>query len=120
MQQQRREIAMVIALQAFLECDDNEEKALELIDSMVDNFKPTNDIDNAYNTVYDARKNDHDVFEEANLILVNRGEDKIGFDETIDDVILRLARWIISEKAVNHYIQLGRNIERIVINEEED
>jgi len=38
------------------------------------------DIDNAYQTVYDARKNDHDVFEEANLILVNRGEDKISFD----------------------------------------
>ena len=56
MQQQRREIAMVIALQAFLECDDDEEKALELIDSMVDNFKPTNDVDNAYNTVYDAMR----------------------------------------------------------------
>ena len=108
-----REIAMVIALQAFLECDNDEEKALELIDSMVDNFNLTNDVDNAYNTVYDARKNDPDIFEEANLILVNRGEDKINFDETIDDVILRLARWIISEKATSHYIQLGRNIEYI-------
>ena len=108
-----REIAMVIALQAFLECDNDEEKALELIDSMVDNLDLMTDIDRAYQTVYDARKNDHDVFEEANLILVNRGEDKIGFDETIEDVILWLARWIISEKAVNHYIQLGRNIERI-------
>ena len=108
-----RETAMSIALNAFLECGDYEDKALELIDFMVDNCNFLKDIDNAYNTVYDARKNDHDVFEEANLILVNRGEDKIGFDETIEDVILRLARWIISEKAVNHYIQLGRNIERI-------
>ena len=96
-----REIAMVIALQAFLECDNDEEKALELIDSMVDNLNLVDDIDNAYQTVYDARKNDHDVFEEANLILVNRGEDKISFDETIDDVINRLARLIIREKAID-------------------
>ncbi len=113
MQQQRREIAMVIALQVFLECDDDEEKALELIDSMVDNLNLVDDIDNAYQTVYDARKNDPDIFEEANLILVNRGEDKINFDETIDDVILRLARWIISEKVIDHYIQLERNVECI-------
>jgi len=64
------------------------------------------DIDKAYETVWDARKNDYDVFEEANLILVEEGGYKISFDEDIDDVIQRLARLIIREKAVDYYIQL--------------
>lgn len=105
---------MRIAEDVYAEHYNDDDIAINLIDFMVDKHNDEKfDVDEAYNTVLNARKNDHDVFEEANLILVNRGEDKISFDETIDDVILRLARWIISEKATNHYIQLGRNVERI-------
>jgi len=43
---------------------------------------------------------------ETVLVLVNEHEDSIGFDETIDDVIARLAYWIVREKALDYYIQL--------------
>ena len=62
--------------------------------------------DVAWETVYDARNTDYPVYDEANLVLVNEHEDSIGFDETIDDVIARLAYWIVWNKALDYYIQL--------------
>ena len=91
-----RDTAMRLAKEALsLYGDDDarvikyiEEKTKETVEAM-----PYSDV--AWETVYDARNTDYPVYDEANLVLVNEHEDSIGFDETIDDVILRLARWII-------------------------
>lgn len=110
-----KEIAMRIAEDVYAECGNDEEKVLKLIDFISDNCnKVMIDIDKAYETVWDARKNNYDIFEEANLLLVEVGGYKISFDEDIDDVIQRLARLIIREKAVDYYIQLEEEVkERI-------
>jgi hypothetical protein len=108
-----RKTAIEIALTVFLECGNDEEKALKLIDFMANDYDRnvlTTDIDNAYNIVYNARKSNYNIFEEANMILVEEGGDKIGPDETIDDVISRLARLIVREKAIDYYIELEQDI----------
>lgn len=108
-----RKTAIEIALTVFLECGNDEEKALKLIDFMANDYDRnimTTDIDNAYNIVYNARKSNYNIFEEANMILTEKGEDKIGPDETVDDVINRLARLIIREKAIDYYIELSEDI----------
>jgi len=108
-----RKTAIEIALTVFLECGNDEEKALKLIDFMANDYDRnvlTTDIDNAYNIVYNARKSNYNIFEEANMILVEEGGDKIGPDETIDDVISRLARLIVREKAIDYYIELSEDI----------
>ena len=102
-----RDTAMKLAKEALtLYCDDDvkvikyiEEKAKECVEVIP--YSNT-----AWETVYDARNTDYPVYDEANLVLVNEHEDVIGFDETIDDVIARLAYWIVREKALDYYIQL--------------
>ena len=102
-----KETAMRITEDVYDERYDDEDITIELIHFMVDKHNNEKfDVDEAYNTVLDARKNDYDIFIEANLLLVEKGEDVIGFDETIDDVVVRLARFIIREKAVDYYMQL--------------
>jgi len=102
-----RDTAMRLAKEALsLYGDDDarvikyiEEKTKETVEAMLYS-------DVAWETVYDARNTDYPVYDEANLVLVNEHEDSIGFDETIDDVIARLAYWIVWNKALDYYIQL--------------
>ncbi len=98
--------AKAIAREAWGECKDDEEAAIEFIEESVDGCEDVIYYTSAYETVCDARLNDYDTFEAANLDLVDTGCDEIRKDETIDNVIVRLAYLIIRQKALEYYYSI--------------
>lgn len=108
-----RDTAMKLAKEALLLYGDDDAKVIKYIEEKAKECVEVIPYSNtAWETVYDARNTDYPVYDEANLILVNEHEDAIGFDETIDDVIARLAYWIIWNKALDYYIQLQKESEK--------
>ncbi len=98
--------AIEIAEGAFDECGDFEETAFEYIHESVDGCEDVIYTAKAYDTVLDARTAAPEYFDRAHERLVETEGDRIGQDETIDDVITRLAYWIIYERAVDEYYRL--------------
>ena len=102
-----RDTAMRLAKEALSLYGDDDEKVIKYIEEKARETVEVIPYSNtAWETVYDARNSDYQVYEEANMVLVDEHEDMICFDETIDDVIARLAYWIVREKALDYYIQL--------------
>lgn len=95
--------AIEIAEQAFEECDNKRIDALEFIHESVDGCEDVIYTLQAYDTVIDARTTAPEYFDRGHERLVETEGDRIRQDETIDDVITRLAYWIILERAVDHY-----------------
>ncbi len=100
------EAAIDIAVQAFAECGENEDEALEYIHESVDGCEHVIYTLQAYDTVLEARATDSEFFYTAHDRLVETEGDRIGKDETIDDIITRLAYWVMFERAMDHYRSL--------------
>jgi len=100
------EAAVEIAREAWEEYGNDEEAALEYIHESVDGSEHVIYTAQAYDTVLEARVLDPEVFERAHDSLTDTEGDRISRDETIDDVITRLAYWILYEIAADHYRSL--------------
>lgn len=101
-----QEEAKAIARKAWEECRTNEKTAMELIHCLARNCEHTMLIKVAYDAVYDAGSSDAYVFFHANRELIRTGGDGIRKDETIDNIILRLAYHIIRLKAEDEYFKI--------------
>jgi len=96
------ETARQIAEEAWEEYKDNEEAAIEFIEESVDGCAEVIYTAEAYEVVCSARSCYYETFEIANMYC-RHGRDRIYDGETIDDIITRLAYWIIHTEAVDHY-----------------
>ena len=85
------------------EYKDNEEAALNFEES-VDGCAEVIYTAEAYEVVCSARSYYYETFDIANDKLRDTGGYRIYDGETIDDIITRLAYWIIHTEAVDHYL----------------
>ena len=98
------ETARQIAEEAWEEYKDNEEAAIEFIEESVDGCAEVIYTAEAYEVVCSARSYYYETFDIANDKLQDTGGNRIYDGETIDDIITRLAYWIIHTEAVDHYL----------------
>lgn len=110
-----KETARQIAEEAWEEYKDNEEAAIEFIEESVDGCAEVIYTAEAYEVVCSARSYYYETFDIANDELRGTGYD----GETIDDIITRLAYWIIHTEAVDHYWELVEEHEEEEEEEEE-
>ncbi len=101
-----KETAKTIAEEAWEECKDNENAAVEFIEESVDGCAEVIYTAEAYEVVCDARVHDYDTFETANDTLRDTEGDKIYEGESVDDIITRLAFCIIYTQAMEYYWEL--------------
>ena len=105
------ETARQIAEEAWEEYKDNEEAAIEFIEESVDGCSEVIYTAEAYEVVCSARSYYYETFDMANDELRDTGGDRIYDGETIDDIITRLAYWIIHTEAMDHYWKLVKEHE---------
>ncbi len=103
-----------IAEEAWDESEKDEERARELIEQT---------IDGCYHVIYYSRAWDlvnvfrelspynRDYYDQAHVSLMDTEGDKIGKDETIDNVMVRLAYWILEAIAMERLEELVKNNE---------
>jgi len=101
-----KETAKAIAEEAFGECGSNEDAAIEFIEESIDGCSEVIYTAEAYEVVYEARIRDYDTFETANDALRDTEGDRIYEGESVDDIITRLAYWIIHTEAMDRYWEL--------------
>ena len=101
-----KETAQLFAEDAWEQFKDNEDKAEEFIWESVDGCAEVIYTAEAYEVVCDARVHNYNTFEIANDNLQDTGGYRIYDGETIDDIITRLAYWIIHTEAMDHYWEL--------------
>jgi hypothetical protein len=101
-----KEEARAMAERAWKEHRANEEAAIEFISCLAKGYKMKIHVKEAYDIVYDAGNSDAYIFFHANRELIRTGGDGIGKDETIDNVILRLAYHIIRFKVEDEYYKI--------------
>jgi len=114
------ETARQIAEEAWEEYKDNEEAAIEFIEESVDGCAEVIYTAEAYEVVCSARSYYYETFDIANDALRDTGGDRINDGETIDDIITRLAYWIIHTEAMDHYWELVKEHEEEEEEEEEE
>lgn len=112
--------AKEIAEEAFDEYKNNEEDAMDFIWESVDGCEDVIYTAEAYETVNDARITDYKTFEEANIELIETGENEIRKGETIDDIITKIAFLIINRKAIDYYYEILKAKEEDKEEEEEE
>lgn len=97
-----------IAEEAFAKYGKNDEAAKEFMYEHIWNCSCLSYTDRAYAIVYDASDSDIDVFYRAGGALDEVGDNEISIknNETFDDVVLRMAYWIVLTKAIDYYNQL--------------
>ena len=100
------ETARQIAEEAWEEYKDNEEAAIEFIEESIDGCAEVIYTAEAYEVVCSARSYYYETFDAANMVLQDMGGDRIYDGETIDDIITRLAYWIIHTQAKDYYYEL--------------
>jgi len=100
------EAAVEIAREAWEEYGNDEEAALEYIHESIDGSEHVIYTLQAYDTVLEARITNPEIFDRAHDSLTDTEGDRIGKDETIDDIITRLAYWVMFERAMDHYRSL--------------
>jgi len=93
-------IAISIAEDAFTKCD-SDDAAIDYIDERIKAEEI--DTDMAYEIVTNARVSDPTTFKIASDLLIGTRGSMVKIGETIDDVIIRLAYWILYEKAFEKY-----------------
>ena len=114
------ETARQIAEEAWEEYKDNEEAAIEFIEESVDGCAEVIYTAEAYEVVCSARSYYYETFDIANDALRDTGGDRINDGETIDDIITRLAYWIIHTEAMDHYWELVKEHKKEEEEEEEE
>lgn len=93
-------IAISIAEDAFTKCDSDD----AAIDYISERIKAEEiEADRAYEIVTKARGNDPTTFKIASDLLIGTKGHMVKIGETIDNVIVRLAYWIMYEKAFAKY-----------------
>jgi len=115
-----KETARQIAEEAWEEYKDNEEAAIEFIEESVDGCSEVIYTAEAYEVVCNARSCDYETFEMANDVLHDTEGDRIYDGETIDNIITRLAYWIIHAEAMDHYWELVKEHKKEEEEEEEE
>ena len=113
------ETARQIAEEAWEEYKDNEEAAIEFIEESIDGCAEVIYTAEAYEVVCSARSYYYETFDAANMVLQDMGGDRIYDGETIDDIITRLAYWIIHTQAKDYYYELLEKHEEEEEEEEE-
>ena len=113
------ETARQIAEEAWEEYKDNEEAAIEFIEESIDGCAEVIYTAEAYEVVCSARSYYYETFDAANMVLQDMGGDRIYDGETIDDIITRLAYWIIHTQAKDYYYELLEKHEEEEEKEEE-
>lgn len=98
-----KETARQIAEEAWQLCGNNEQKALGVIHIMARDCNEISDLSTAYRLINDVGDTDINIFCIAYDEFVKRKWDKIRYNETIDNAILRLAYLIIKTKAEEEY-----------------
>lgn len=106
-----KETAQLIAEDAWEQFKDNEEAAIEFIEESVDGCAEVIYTAKAYDVVCSAASCDYETFEIADNELRDTGGDRIYDGETVDDIITRLAYWIIHTEAMDHYWKLVKEHE---------
>jgi len=101
-----KKTAQRIAQEAWAEYGNNEDGAIELIEERIDSCPDVIYTASAYEIVCDTRIYDYKTFEAANIMLQDTEGDRIYKDETIDNVIVRLAYCILYTQAMDYYWEL--------------
>jgi hypothetical protein len=96
-------IAVDIGEDASAECGSDRDAAMDFIHESVDGCRDVIITARAWETVSSARINDSEVYDMAHSDLISTLGDKIQPDETIDNVVTRLAYWIIFSRAIMAY-----------------
>jgi hypothetical protein len=100
------ETAERIAKEAWEECRNNEEEAMNYIYEEANNCSEISYTGNAFDVVLDAGDNDKQTYIKAGDALSDTEGDRIAKHETFDDVVFRMAYWIIATKALDYYKQI--------------
>lgn len=101
-----QEAAEQIGYDAWLEIGESDEEQVKYyIYDKVDNCEHISSVTAARDVVFDAADSDWDTFDKAHDMLVDTEGDRINRDkcEDIDNVINRLAFWIMVKKALDYY-----------------
>ena len=109
-----KETAKMVAEEAWKEYKDNEEAAIEFIEESIDDCAEVIYTAEAYEVVCSARSCDYETFEIANDELRDTEGDRIYDGGTVDDIITRLAYWIIHTQAMEYYYELMKKHEEVI------
>lgn len=106
------ETAIKIGEDAFRECGDHKEMALEYIHESVEEHAKIYTAQ-ACEILTQARLIARDAYFMAHKFLVDTKSDRIKRGETISDVIIRLAYFVVYAKALEHYKLLNEEIKNV-------
>lgn len=115
-----KETAKMVAEEAWEEYKDNEEAAIEFIEESIGGCAEVIYTAEAYEVVCSAASCDYETFEIADNELRDTGGDRIYDGETVDDIITRLAYWIIHTETMDCYYRLVKEYGEEEEEEEED
>ena len=109
-----RETAKEIGNNAYKLYGDQEDGligfVIEYVEDMAKETVEVAYLDEAYKTVYDANINDYKVFKEATQALLT----DISLEKNIENIITRLAYWVIYIKAMHRYWELVEQEEMMI------
>ena len=109
-----RETTEKIGESAFRLYGDQEDNligfVIEYVEDTANETVAVNYLDEAYKVVYDANINDYKVFKEATQALLT----DISLEKNIENIITRLAYWVIYIKAMHRYWELVEQEEMMI------